>query len=281
MTIEDLKRVQEIDYELLCVVDDICKKHHIQYFLFYGTLLGAVRHQGVIPWDDDVDIAMTRKNYLRFYKIAKDELNLDKYFIKIMGSGSLDYVSELKVGRVGTTYCMSGTEKTDVMHNVFLDVFCMDYVKPLSTRSFAFRSKLWGVLRLVKLNWSEKQLLSICIDKSGHSLKVFYKIGLLLMHAFRFVVGERSIERFGYYLFVDKTNTSNQMMAVSSLSRNIYNADWLMENLQLPYNEVFLPVPKHYDSVLKTDYKNYMELPPEDKRYNKHMIDWVFIDSKD
>lgn len=280
MTLEDLKRVQEIDFELLCEVDRICKKHSIQYFLFYGTLLGAVRHQGVIPWDDDVDIAMTRENYLRFYEIAKKELDLDRYFVKVMGSGSLQYVSELKLGRVGTTYCMSGTENTNVMHNVFLDVFCMDYVKSLSASSFAFRSKLWGVLRMIKLNWSEKQLLCICIDKSEHKFKTFYKMGLLLMHAIRFIVGEHFIERLGYYLFVDKKKTSNQMMAVSSLSRNIYKSEWLLETLHLLYNNVSLPVPHNYDSVLKTDYKDYMKLPPEDKRYNKHMNDWVFIESK-
>lgn len=280
MTKQDLVRVQEINYELLCIVDKICQKYDIQYFLFYGTLLGAVRHQGTIPWDDDVDIAMTRENYLHFIKIAQEELDGKQYFVKIMGSGSTDYVSELKIGRVGTTYCMAGTENTEVMHNVFLDVFCMDYVKMLSPNAFNYRSKLWGLLRTIKLNWSEKNLLCICIDKSGHRFKFFYKLGLYMMHFLRFIIGEKNIEKWGYNLFVDKQRKNNFMMAVSSLSRNIYHVEWLLDTELLFYRDRFFPVPKNYDAVLKTDYKDYMKLPPEEKRYNKHMKDWVFIEER-
>ena len=84
MTREDLKRVQQIGTEMLFDVADICERYNIQYFLMYGTLLGAVRHQGPIPWDDDVDIGMTRENYDKFLEVAPKELD-SRNEIHIMG----------------------------------------------------------------------------------------------------------------------------------------------------------------------------------------------------
>lgn len=276
MTNNDLKRVQEIDYELLCAVDEICKKHNIQYYLFYGTLLGAVRHKGQIPWDDDVDIAMTRDNYLRFYEIAPSELDDSRFFVKLMGSGSTKYVSEVKVGRKGTTYCMPGTEDTNVMHNVFIDIFCLDYAKKHSIKKHLFYRKIWGILKLFKLNWSEKELLMICIKKSGSRIWPLYDILLVIMHIVRFVFGERFFERIGYKMFVDDSNKSNCFIPVSSLSGHLYEIKWFDRVENLEFNGRLFPVPVAYKEVLMTDYQNYMQLPPADKRYIKHFNSWVF-----
>ena len=70
----DLKKVHEAELEILKEIDRICRKYNIKYALDSGTLLGAVRHQGFIPWDDDADVSMTRKNYEAFVRAAKKEL---------------------------------------------------------------------------------------------------------------------------------------------------------------------------------------------------------------
>ena len=69
LTDTQLRRIQQIETDVLCEVDRICQKHQIKYVLGFGTLIGAVRHQGFIPWDDDVDICMMRKDYERFKDI--------------------------------------------------------------------------------------------------------------------------------------------------------------------------------------------------------------------
>ena len=68
--------------EMLSEVDRICKKYKIAYMLFAGTMLGAIRHEGFIPWDDDLDIVMLREEYERFLKIAEKELDLHKYYLQ-------------------------------------------------------------------------------------------------------------------------------------------------------------------------------------------------------
>ena len=77
-----LLRHQEVLFELLEAFDEVCKKHHIPYMLFAGTALGAVRHEGFIPWDDDLDVVMLRPDYERFLEIAPNELDPEKYFLQ-------------------------------------------------------------------------------------------------------------------------------------------------------------------------------------------------------
>ncbi|KDE71244.1 hypothetical protein FUSO7_10000, partial [Fusobacterium necrophorum BFTR-2] len=82
---KNLREVQLIELEILIEVDRICKKYEIEYFLDFGTLLGAIRHEGFIPWDDDIDIGMTRDNYEKFMKIAPSKLKKE-YFLQNIDS---------------------------------------------------------------------------------------------------------------------------------------------------------------------------------------------------
>lgn len=269
MTIEDLSSVQKIDTEILFNVVDICEKYDIQYFLMYGTLLGAVRHSGPIPWDDDVDIGMTRENYKKFLEVAPAELDSQNE-IKIMGSGSSDYISEIKIGRKGTVYCMPGTESLNIMNRVQLDIFQIDHVKKLGIIS----SKIRSMLRMISLNWDEKKLLLINIRKSDKRFKLFYCIGLYLLHIIRAVFTEKGIERIIYNMAVDKTGDS------SLLGVAMYDAVWnreLMESsVDLKYNGRYLKAPIGYDELLRVEYGDYNKLPPKEKRLRNHFDEWIF-----
>lgn len=278
MTINDLQRVQEIDYELLCEIDRICRKHNIHYFLFYGTLLGAIRHKGFIPWDDDVDICMMRKDYLHFYDVAQKELDATKYYCKIMGSGSLKYLSELKIGKKGTLYCMPGTEGTGVADNVSLDIFCLEPAKKHSYSVFRFYYKIWSILRLVKQNRAEKHLLNICIEKSENPFRLVYKIGLWCSDLIRIILGEELIEKIGYKMLVDE-HTDTDSVWDSSMPL-LYEKKWFENSADVAFGEGVFPAPAEYNDFLKHVYGNYMELPPEGKRYQKYFDIWLFKDSE-
>ena len=84
MTEKELSRVHELELVIAEEIKRICTKHHISYFMIAGTLLGAVRHGGFIPWDEDMDFGMTRKNFERFVRVCQKELDSSKFFLQTM-----------------------------------------------------------------------------------------------------------------------------------------------------------------------------------------------------
>lgn len=188
MTINDVEIIQRIGMEILLDIDRICKKYDIQYCLMYGTLLGAVRHGGLIPWDDDIDIAMTRENYNKFLTVAYSELD-KKNEIHIQGSGSTEYFSELKIGRKGTKVYLPGTEKDDIMQQIQVDIFCVDYLKIRSERITRLLCKLEVALFAIKWNWDEKKFLINHVKHSGKKFKIGYIIAIYFSHVLRGLLG--------------------------------------------------------------------------------------------
>ena len=270
MNLSDLKEVQKIETELLKEVSEICKKHNIQYFLLYGTLLGAVRHGGPIPWDDDIDIGMTRENYKKFISIAKEELS-EKNELRVMGSGSIKYVSITKIGRKNTVYCLPGSENLNIMNEVQLDVFVVDSLKHLTK----WKKKLKETLTLIKLNWDEKKLLFLLLKRSKKKPKFLYKLLIYLAHGVRFLIKEKNIEHLIYNIAVDKTGNSE--FVGSALGYCYWKKEDFSKSVLLDYNGDKYMCPINYDSVLTSTYGDYMKEPPEDKRYRKYFDEWIFM----
>lgn len=272
MTIDDLKRIQNIAKDILADIDRVCKNNGIEYYLMFGTLLGAVRHGGIIPWDDDIDIGMTRENYLKFLDIAPKELD-PRNEIVVMGSGSRRYLSELKIGRKGTKYYISGTEDLKVMDRVSVDIYLLDLIKPAAIDN-ARRRKIKKYLILTKLNWDEKRLIMRMMDIGHRRWRSAYKAGLILLHCIRAVLGEKFFERVIYLMFVDETGRSNRIGAALSYGTKTWDKN--DGTVELEFDGHFYPAPASYNEILKSTYGNYMAFPPEEKRYKKHFQDWVF-----
>ncbi len=272
MTKEELTIIHKIDNEILFDVDRVCNANGIEYCLMFGTLLGAVRHKGPIPWDDDVDIGMTRENYNRFLEVAFDELEPVNE-VHIMGSGSTKYISEIKIGRKGTRYCLAGTENLNIMKQIHLDVFLIDRIKE-GRQNNRFLNRIRKLLETIKLNWDEKRLILKCIERSNRKGKLFFKAGLLFMHFIRMILGEELLEKILFDIYVDKKNNSKTVGIVTGVERvRTWPEDF--KTIKMEYAGKMLPVPDCYDLILTDSYGDYMEFPPERNRYRSTFDDWI------
>lgn len=119
MNDHDLKILQEVELEILSVVDDFCKKHRIPYSLYAGTALGAVRHRGFIPWDDDVDIAMTRENLNKLI-LAWKKNPLSGYYLETCLDDPYCGTSHVKLRKDDTILLSKGEDETKGHHGIWL-----------------------------------------------------------------------------------------------------------------------------------------------------------------
>ena len=125
---KNLRRLQMIELEMLLEVDRICRKHHIPYNIIGGTLLGSVRHRGFIPWDDDADLAMMRKDYMKFRKICRKELDNSKYYFQDAEVTDGYRWSYGKLRRKDTLFLREYQEHMPYEQGVFIDIFPVDHV---------------------------------------------------------------------------------------------------------------------------------------------------------
>lgn len=125
---EELKQLQAAELEILIELDRICRKYQIQYSLDGGTLLGAVRHKGFIPWDDDIDVIMLREEYFKFRKACKHELDHKRFFLQDYRSDPHYRWGYAKIRRNGTELMRPGQEKLKQHSGVYIDLFVADNV---------------------------------------------------------------------------------------------------------------------------------------------------------
>lgn len=152
LTDVQLRQMQLIQLEMLCEVNRICRKHGIKYSLDGGTLLGAVRHKGFIPWDDDIDLIMTRSEYQRFYRVAKEEMDAEKFFLQEYRTDPYYYVGYPRIRRNHTVYMRAGHEHMKYHGGVFIDIFILDNVPDHKVMRMFHRMYCF-ILR--KVLWSE------------------------------------------------------------------------------------------------------------------------------
>ena len=141
LTSGQLRTLQLIELEMIVEVDRICRKNHIQYTLDGGTLLGAIRHKGFIPWDDDADIVMARHEYARFFRACKNDLDKERFFLQEYRTDPNYRWGYAKLRRKGTEFIRAGQEHMRYKTGVCIDIFPLDHVPD----SYIFRRIYYGI----------------------------------------------------------------------------------------------------------------------------------------
>lgn len=252
-----LREHQKALYSLLQEFDRVCKKLDITYFLFAGTLLGAVRHKGFIPWDDDLDVLMLRKDYRRLLQEGPAILDTQRFFLQGEFSEHWPmFFSKLRLN--GTTCLEKYFPKDPLIHQgVYIDIFPCDN---------AYSSKLG---RLFQFACSKvviaKGLYAEGYDTDSSLKKVFMAFCRLLpMKPFhRAVSGPKETQK----------QVHCYLGGARKMGKSTFPASWFSQRVQLPFEQGIYPAPEGYGDVLKVLYGDYMTMPPmEDRKCKEHTV---------
>lgn len=271
----DMRKLQMVELAMLKEVVRICEKYGLTYYLSAGTFLGAVRHHGFIPWDDDADVRMPRPDYEKLLKVLPDELS-DPYIIKhfLYDSSVHRYYLRINDPRVKLNRTHS---KTGELSNAWLDVFPLDGMpkNKIHNKLRQFRllyRRMWLQIsvfdEIVTLNkkrkWHEELIIKIVKHTPIQHLVKYDKMWKKLDKAMKACSAEDSeyyVNFMGMYKFRDM------------IPRKVYGKGAMYRFEDRDFN-----APEDYDTFLKTLYGDYMKLPPLDKR-NKHDATIVSIDT--
>ncbi len=256
-----LKRVQQIETDMLAEVDRICRKHGLVYWIDGGTCLGAVRHKGFIPWDDDIDIGMPMEDFLRFEQISKTELPED-VSLHVMKSDPTQYVLWGKLYQENTTFIENDADQAGCDECVFIDVF--PYVRLDERR----QDHGVGHLRRTQL-WTK--LIYIYRIKDPNVLKSlsWHRVAKAIWRAahgvLRVVTNQDKLRRRFERACVAK-HPSEWWGNPSAAHPYPFHESTLMPPVELPFDDLMVFAPRDWDRFCSDLYGDYMQLPPEDNR---------------
>lgn len=261
---EMLQKVQPILQDMLKEIKRVCDENGIRYFLYRGTFLGAVRHKGFIPWDDDMDVAMLREDYEKFCRIAPEKLGGDYCFQN--WHTDADYAHPFgKVRKRNTVYVEAKCARLPE-NGFYVDVYPLDFApeKPEDRKVLARKLLHLYRVKLMKSKYTPWM--------EGDEIIWKKRIGYLLYQtAALFTTQEKLVKAYEDLIF--SVPESGVLYEQSALPKTYYfDRAWCGELTEYPFEGDVFKGPKDYDALLSSLYGDYMELPPEDKRENRHQI---------
>ncbi len=268
MTDKTKNDVRNAQMDLLIEADRICEKCRINYTLVFGTLIGAIRHNGFIPWDDDIDIGMLREDYDKFIEACKTELDPD-YELFDWWKDVNSPISFLKLRIKGTRYEEEVSKDVDVHREIFIDIFPIDNAPDL----LLFRRIHALHLRFLKRMLGLKS--GYLVNRKGGLKTIKYMVAQRLadLHSMtewkkRY---EKTIKRY------DSVRTKNVVIACGAYpyERKVQNRETIAVTMPHAFEDIVVSVPREYDKCLTKLYGNYMQLPPEEARIGRHEVSSV------
>ena len=254
-----LRKLQLTQLEILEKIDEICCENNIPYSLYAGTLLGAVRHQAFIPWDDDLDICMSRDNYERFLKLWK-EVKPEGFILQNKENTPKFTQSFTKIRKEHTTFLQYDWEREKYHTGIFIDIFPFDRIPKKKIQRILF----WWNCMQYQLYTRE-----FVPPKSNKLVKLISE-SLLALNS-----GEkRKLKREKLLKKITKYNTNTELSTVAIETVNTMKVEYPI-NLLDEYSTVWFENKKYmcfkeWKSYLEYKFGNYMQLPPESERQWRH-----------
>lgn len=258
------KKMDELRKLQLCILDialelkRICDKHNINYFLVAGSLLGAVRHQAFIPWDDDMDIGMLRSDYERFLEIAPQELKQD-FFLQTYKTDPSYAMGFAKI-RINNTLLLEDVAVSSKQHNgIYLDIFPYDNMS-----DSRWKQKL-RYIQIKCLKWAAYGKTDYKIsDKKRRCFAMLSKYILFYLDKEKTVSAlEKNCKKFS-----ESNNIINYFGGYQD--REYARREIFLQLEELPFEGYMFKAPSNYKELLTKVYGDYMKLPPVEERGRQH-----------
>lgn len=247
----EMKQVWNIELEMMEKVHEICKENNITYSLAGGSLLGAVRHKGYIPWDDDIDIIMLRKDYEKFLEIAQKQLEYP-FFVQYYKTEKYYPRGHAQIRNSETTAIINGDEYNQFNKGIFIDIFPLDNIPENEKEKKRFLNKLVKTKRKLKRFYN--------ID--SNSIIKHYVKKIIKKVKYTFVNYNKEIEKFEKMLKTYNDRETKQCGALGFRPDEFkYQTEWFEKTIEVPFENITVKIISNYDEALKRQYNDYMEIP--------------------
>lgn len=252
----DSKHLQQVILNIAKDIDILCKKNNITYFLDGGTALGAIRHKGFIPWDDDFDIIILPEDYNRFVEMCRTQLDTNKY---IFEEALIDWPLHIsKIKLLGTRI-----DEVDAYpssnQGIYIDVFCFDNASDYAIIRYwqYICARIWVAYLLTQKPYTTHNIIKKIILKCAGILKI--------TPIRNFIRNQSKSKEQGKYLSMAWCRKR------SNWKRYFCPRDFFDHQVNAQFEDYQFPVANNVDGYLKTCFGNYMKLPPVEKRVGLHI----------
>lgn len=266
----DLTKVHETNLKILKEIDRICRKYRIKYLLDAGTLLGAVRHKGFIPWDDDADVAFTRNNYDAFMKVVRRELPDSMQLLTPRdfrgGTGFYDFTARIIYKNSRTHEDSEEMQYYEgKLNHLWVDLFTIDELpsgKAASAVTLLMHKAIYGLAmgHRYRLDYSKYSLFhKLAVGGLATVGKLVPMKAIFTMQRMMALKDKRGRSNLRYY-----SNYQPDFLYVT------LQKEWCEETVDLEFCDTRLMAPKNWNEVLTWIYGDYMKLPPKEARVPSH-----------
>lgn len=255
--------LQEKSLEIFKYFQKICKENNLRYWVGGGTLIGALRHQGFIPWDDDIDVFMPRPDYEKFYAIWNQVGDLSHYALCRTTKEKNIHQTDMQLVDLTTTFINRHSRNEDILHGVSVDIMPFEGCpeNPIARGFQIYHSILYSIFNVQRLP-----------DHQGGLLRFATSIVLNAVKSpsLRYKIWSRHEKKMAKYDFDSAKTVKETITSFRALFYPHPRADF--ETMEVPFEDILVSIPVGYDAYLRRIFGDYMQWPPEEGRVAKHDV---------